>query len=137
MNRALVDRSTRAKSSVRKEGAIPSRELPHRNLNRDVGEVSGGNYADPVRQTTSENAEQRQLSGRIGPVLDLLEKARKRWATWEARLNCVDNFSRSSTALRATTKLEPGASFSRRCATLFGSRPPMVLRTRQADRVRQ
>ena len=64
-----------------KEGVEPSRELPQRNLNRDVGELSGRNSADSVRQTTSENVEQRHLSGRTGPVLDLLDGARERWAT--------------------------------------------------------
>jgi hypothetical protein len=66
---------------VRKEGVEPSRELPHRNLNRDVGEVSSGKDVDSVRQETSENAEGRQLSGRTGPVLEMLEEAREGWAT--------------------------------------------------------
>ena len=65
---------------VRKEGIEPSRELPHRNLNRDGDELSSGNDADSLRQETSENAGERHLSGRSGPVLDLLEEARDRWA---------------------------------------------------------
>jgi len=61
---------------VRKEGVEPSRELPHRNLNCDVGEVSGEKDVDPVRQETSGNAAERQLLGRSGPVLNLLDEAR-------------------------------------------------------------
>ena len=66
---------------MRKEGVEPSRELAHRNLNRDGGEVNSGNDADSVRQETSENVEQRHLSGRSGPVLEMLEEARRDWAT--------------------------------------------------------
>ena len=66
---------------MRKEGVEPSRELPHRNLNRDVGEVSSENDADSLRQETSENAGKRHLSGRSGPVLDLLDRARARWVS--------------------------------------------------------
>ena len=66
---------------VRKEGVEPSRELPHRNLNCDLGELSAGNSADSVRQATSRNAARRQLSGRAGPVLDLLNEARRDWTT--------------------------------------------------------
>jgi len=68
---------------VRKEGVEPLRELPHRNLNRDVGEVSSGKSKDPVRQTTSEDAGKRHLSGRAGPLMDLLNRARERWAREE------------------------------------------------------
>jgi len=65
---------------VRKEGVEPSRELPHRNLKRDVDDVSSEKHMDSVHQETSENAGERHLSGRSGPVLDLLEEARDRWA---------------------------------------------------------
>jgi hypothetical protein len=32
-----------------------------------------------MRQTTSENADARQDSGRTGPVLEALDRARERW----------------------------------------------------------
>jgi hypothetical protein len=34
-----------------------------------------------IRQTTSENAERRHLSGRTGPVMGLLDGARECWAS--------------------------------------------------------
>jgi hypothetical protein len=76
-----IDARASPNYAVRKEGVEPSRELPNRNLNRDVDEVSGGKDADSLRQVTSENASERHLSGRSGPVLDLLERARACWVT--------------------------------------------------------
>jgi hypothetical protein len=70
---------------VRKEGVEPSRELPHRNLNRDGDELSSGKHADSVRQEASEDARERHLSGRSGPVLEMLEEARHEWATGRGR----------------------------------------------------
>jgi hypothetical protein len=71
----------RANPAVRKGGLEPPRELPHWNLNRGVGELNRGKVADSVRQETSGNARERQLSGRSGPVLTLLDAARERWVT--------------------------------------------------------
>jgi hypothetical protein len=66
---------------VRKEGVEPSRELPHRNLNGVAHDSSTRNCDDLSRQEMSDNVELRHDSGRTGPVQDLLERARKRWAS--------------------------------------------------------
>src|SRR5262245_4631567 len=68
-------------SSVRKEGVEPSPQLRDRNLNRDVDELSAGNHGNSLRQEMSESVEQRHLSGRSGPVLEMLAEARECWAT--------------------------------------------------------
>jgi integrase len=90
------DQADRAKSAVRKGGLEPPRELPHWNLNCGVGDVSIGKVEGSVRQETSGNAKQRQLSGRSDPnlretIARLLGTAHSRWRAEVSvpRLRCA------------------------------------------------
>ena len=76
---ARSEKSPTPHRPARKGGFEHQRVVPRWNRNHAV-EVTSENAHGSVHPTTSENVQQRHLSGRAGPVLNLLDDARQDWA---------------------------------------------------------